>query len=70
MGSLIEPSPAEEQDLARAMAERIRAANSHAEALRELRSAFPDSPLNVRVAALAMLARRASGEAKPRHIPR
>jgi hypothetical protein len=70
MGSFVDPRRAEEQDLARAMAERIRAGTSHAEALRELRAAFPDSPLTLRVAALAMLARRTAGEPKRRHIPR
>jgi hypothetical protein len=70
MGSFIDPRRTEEQDLARAMAERIRAASSHAEALRELRAAFPDSPLTLRVAALAMLARRTNDEAARRHIPR
>jgi hypothetical protein len=69
MGSFIDPRRAEDQDLARAMVERIKAGSSHAEALRELRAAFPDSPLTLRVAALAMLARR-SDEAVRRHIPR
>jgi len=54
------------KDLARTMAERIAGASSHAEALSALRSAFPESPLTVRVAALAMLARRGPGD----HIPR
>ncbi len=39
---------------------------SHAEALKKLRAAFPDSPLTVRVAALAILMRRGAGD----HIPR
>jgi hypothetical protein len=41
---------------------------SNAEALRELRAAFPESPLTVRVAALAMLMRRGTND--PLHIPR
>jgi hypothetical protein len=50
------------------MAERIMGAITHAEALRRLREAFPESPLTVRVAALEMLMRRgADAEA---HIPR
>ena len=40
--------------------------NSHAEALKKLRAAFPDSPLTVRVAALAILMRRGAGD----HVPR
>ena len=51
------------------MAERIGAASSHAEALRALRSAFPDSQLTVRVAALAMMRKRA-GAPNVSHIPR
>jgi hypothetical protein len=49
-----------EADLARDMAEHLRAARpvSGAEALRALRSAFPDSPLTARVSALASLMRR------------
>ena len=49
-----------EADLAIAMAEYLRAARpgSGAEALRTLRRAFPDSPLTLRVAALAALMRR------------
>ncbi len=39
---------------------------SHAEALKKLRAAFPDSPLTVRVAALAILMRWGAGD----HIPR
>jgi hypothetical protein len=70
MGSFVDPHRAEEQDLARAMAERIRAGSSYAEALRELRAAFPDSPLAVRVAALAMLARRMPTDPSRLHIPR
>jgi hypothetical protein len=73
MGSFTEPTRAEDQDsaqaLAQAMAERIGAAKSHAEALRELRSAFPESPLALRVAALAMMRKRAAGPNLP-HIPR
>ena len=64
MGSATEPTMG--KDLARTMAERIAGASSHAEALSALRSAFPESPLTVRVAALAMLARRGPGD----HIPR
>ena len=55
MGSLIES--AHGKDLAQAMAERIMGTSSHAEALRTLRTAFPDSPLTARVAALALLER-------------
>jgi hypothetical protein len=46
--------------LEQAMIERVSVAapQSGAEALRELRSAFPESPLAQRVAALMMLARR------------
>jgi hypothetical protein len=49
-----------EADLARSMAEHLRAARpgSGAEALRTLRSAFPNSPLTLRVTALAALMRR------------
>jgi hypothetical protein len=49
-----------EADLARAMAEHLLTANpaSGAKALAVLRDAFPDSPLTVRVAALAALAGR------------
>jgi hypothetical protein len=41
------------------MAERIMGTMSHAEALRTLRTAFPESSLAQRVAVLARLARRA-----------
>lgn len=53
-------TPLGEADLATAMAEYLRAARpgSGAEALRTLRRAFPDSPLTLRVAALAALMRR------------
>jgi hypothetical protein len=49
-----------ETELARAMAEHLQASRpgSGAEALRALRSAFPDSPLTARVTALAGLMRR------------
>ncbi len=49
-----------EAELARSMAEHLRAARpgSGAEALRALRSAFPNSPLTLRVTALAALMRR------------
>jgi len=53
MRSANEPSVG--QDLARSMLERIAGTTSHAEALRMLRSAYPESPLTVRVLALAML---------------
>jgi hypothetical protein len=64
MGSLVQTN----HDLARTMAERVVATTSHAEALRELRTAFPDSPLAVRVAALAMVMRRGADDLP--HIPR
>lgn len=66
MGSVAEPKVGKE--LARTMVERIMGTTSHAEALRKLRSAFPESPLAVRVAALAMLTQ--SGANDPPHIPR
>ena len=66
MGSAAEP--ARGNDLASAMVERILGTTSHADALRELRAAFPESPLSVRVAALTLLARRAARG--PPHIPR
>jgi hypothetical protein len=49
-----------EAELARSMAEHLRAARpgSGAEALRTLRGAFPNSPLTLRVTALAALMRR------------
>jgi hypothetical protein len=49
-----------EVELARAMAEHLQAARpgSGAEALRALRNAFPNSPLTLRVTALAALMRR------------
>ena len=48
---------------AEAMVERIIAGGSKsgAEALKDLRAAFPDSPLSLRVAALAALARQLDG---------
>jgi hypothetical protein len=60
--------PVTNPDSAQSMVERIirRGPASHAEALKELRAAFPDSPLTVRVAALAILMRRGAGD----HIPR
>jgi hypothetical protein len=64
MGSLAEPT----NELARTMAARVPATTSHAEALRVLRAAFPESSLAARVAALALLAR--SGVGGPPHIPR
>jgi hypothetical protein len=66
MGSVAEPAAG--KDLAHTMVERIMGTTSHAEALRKLRSAFPESPLSERVAALAMLARRGVND-RP-HIPR
>ena len=49
-----------EAELARAMAEHLQAARpgSGSEALRALRNAFPNSPLTLRVTALAALMRR------------
>ena len=64
MGSLAEPT----SELVRTMAERVPATTSHADALKELRAAFPDAPLAARVAALALLQRRGAGA--PSHIPR
>lgn len=66
MGSAAEPPRG--HDLAATMVERITGTMSYADALKELRSAFPDSPLAVRVAALATLRRR--GAARPPHMPR
>ncbi len=66
MGSVTEPNVGKE--LAQTMVERIMGTTSHAEALRKLRSAFPDSPLTVRVLALAMLMRSSAND--PPHIPR
>jgi hypothetical protein len=66
MGSVTKPMRG--KDLAQTMVERIMGTTSHAEALRELRVAFPESPLAVRVAALAMLTQ--SGASDPPHIPR
>ena len=60
--------PAVGKDLAHTMVERIMGTTSYAEALRTLRSAFPESPLTERVAALAMLTRRGAND-RP-HIPR
>ena len=53
-------------DLAQTMVEQIMGTMSDAEALRELRSAFPETPLTVRVAVLAMLMRNNAAD----HIPR
>jgi hypothetical protein len=52
--------------VAEAMVERIIGLQpkSGAEALKELRAAFPDSPLALRVAALAALSRRQDQHAK------
>jgi hypothetical protein len=66
MGSVIEPNRS--HDLASTMAEGIMGATSDADALKALRKAYPESPLAVRVAALALLARRHAGEQS--HIPR
>jgi hypothetical protein len=63
MGSLAEPP--QSNDLAQIMVDRIMGTTSHAEALRRLRAAFPESPLTLRVAALEMLMRRGEN-----HIPR
>jgi hypothetical protein len=67
MGSVTEPHRVEAllQDLTKSMVERIMGTTSHAEALRALRAACPESPLPVRVAALAVM-RRTAGD----HIPR
>ena len=64
MGSAAEATT----DLAQTMAKRIVGTMSHAEALRTLRTAFPDSSLAERVAVLATLTRRAP--VGPPHIPR
>ena len=64
MGSVTEPIVG--KDLAQTMVERIMGTTSPAEALRELRAAFPESSLTVRVAALARLMRTSAGD----HIPR
>jgi hypothetical protein len=64
MGSVTEPIAG--KDLAQTMVERIMGTTSHAEALRELRAAFPESSLTARVAALARLMRTSAGD----HIPR
>jgi hypothetical protein len=60
--------PLRGSDLASTMLARITATTSHADALKELRTAFPESPLAVRVAALELLRRRGAGETP--HIPR
>jgi hypothetical protein len=61
-------SPTEGGALAHSMVERIvrSGPTSHAEALKTLRMAFPDSPLTVRVAALAILMRRSASDQAPR----
>jgi hypothetical protein len=66
MGSIVEPT--RDRGLAETMVERIAGTASHAEALRTLRAAFPETPLAARVAALELLAHR--NPAKPPHIPR
>ena len=58
MGSAAEPPT----DLAQTMAREIMGTTSHAEALRALRAAFPDSSLALRVAALATLMHRAPAD--------
>jgi hypothetical protein len=73
MGSFAKPHSAADETqvhLAQAMVLRIRGMTSHAEALRALRAAFPDSPLAVRVAALATLPQRSAAEPSRLHIPR
>jgi hypothetical protein len=67
MGSIVEPTDGS-TGLAEVMVERIAGTASHAEALRTLRTAFPETPLAARVAALELLANRKPG--KPPHIPR
>ena len=61
-----------ESELARAMAEAVSEnAESPAHALAELRSIFPDMPLSLRIAALAMLTRKGvAGGPNPSHMPR
>jgi hypothetical protein len=66
MGSTTDPHRS--QDLPSTMAERITGATSDAEALKALRKVYPEAPLAVRVAALAMLAR--SDVSDQPHIPR
>jgi hypothetical protein len=53
MGSIIEPTG--DSGLVKVMVERIAGTASHAEALRTLRAAFPETPLAARVAALELL---------------
>jgi hypothetical protein len=63
-------APATDHDaLAHIMAERILGTTTHAEALRQLRAAFPDSPLTVRVAALALLIRCEARERPGARMP-
>ena len=64
MGSVTEPIAG--KDLAQTMVERIMGTTSHADALKTLRSAFPESSLTVRVTALAMLTHRSAGYHMPR----
>jgi hypothetical protein len=61
---LVPEAPASDSVLTLAMIERIIQLHprSGAEALRALRTAFPDSPLPLRVAALEMLMRRRFGD--------
>ena len=65
MGSIVEPT--HDPGLAETMVERIAGTASHAEALRTLRVAFPETSLAARVAALELAHRK---PAKPPHIPR
>jgi hypothetical protein len=64
MGSAAESTT----DLEQTMVKRIMGTTSHAEALRMLRAAFPDSSLALRVAVLASLTRRVPADLP--HIPR
>lgn len=59
----IAPESLPATELTAAMIQRVTAARpaSGAEALHALRAAFPDSPLNLRVAALDMVMRRHAG---------
>jgi hypothetical protein len=70
MGPVIEANHGEDlaqaKDLAQTMAERIMGTRSHAEALRTLRTSFPESSLTARVAALAILKRSSDVSAASR----
>ena len=69
MGSAIDattqPRTGGEDGLHRAMVARISHLTPGAEALKELRSAFPEIPLAQRVAALVTMARRQNGLRAP-----